>query len=81
MGRSAESVMNGSKSGLLYKQGHKVKNWKRRWFSLCGAATFVFVFVFDFVFVLFFDSGCAEKRLYYFEPAHSGVRPSFFCFA
>jgi hypothetical protein len=36
MGRSAESVMNGSKSGLLYKQGHKVKNWKRRWFSLCG---------------------------------------------
>lgn len=80
MGRSAESVMNGSKSGLLYKQGHKVKNWKRRWFSLCGTATFVFVFVLDFVFVLFLTPS-VEKRLYYFEPAHSGVRPSFFCFA
>jgi hypothetical protein len=71
MGRSAQSVINGSKSGVLYKQGHKVRNWKRRWFSLCGTS---FPLSSPRYWQLTGSFASAEKRLYYFDPAHTGVR-------
>ncbi len=78
MGTALGELREATRKGWMHKQGHKVKNWKRRWFVLKGwfhlsYLCCAFSAEKDQTNLKAIPFSRSDKKLFYFSPQHTDV--------